>query len=275
DACLRRSLRLPQGWPLCRVGPAFPVLHRPVSELRSGRQCLLLARRVVLRHPELSGSAGYLQCAAVALPAKRQGTGCHAQDWLLPVRAEAMGCCGSDAQLGTRNLSGHHRGASGTGPAACAPAREQALTAAPGPVMSDAFLSDAPSPTVASERLRITEIFHSLQGESDSIGWPTVFVRLTGCPLRCVWGDTEYSFHGGEWQDIEAILSRVEAFGAHHVCVTGGEPLAQKRCLSLLVALCDRGHEVSLETSGALDIAPVDPRVRRVVDLKAPGSGEV
>ena len=141
--------------------------------------------------------------------------------------------------------------------------------------MSDAFLSDAPSQTVASERLRITEIFHSLQGESDSIGWPTVFVRLTGCPLRCVWGDTEYSFHGGEWQDIEAILSRVEAFGAHHVCVTGGEPLAQKRCLSLLVALCDRGHEVSLETSGALDIAPVDPRVRRVVDLKAPGSGEV
>ena len=102
-----------------------------------------------------------------------------------------------------------------------------------------------------------------------------MFVRLTGCPLRCVWCDTEYSFHGGEWQDFNAILDKVAAFDARHVCVTGGEPLAQKRCLPLLVELCDRGYEVSLETSGALDIAPVDPRVRRVVDLKAPGSGEV
>jgi 7-carboxy-7-deazaguanine synthase len=135
--------------------------------------------------------------------------------------------------------------------------------------------TDTPGVSLASERLRITEIFLSLQGESDSIGWPTVFVRLTGCPLRCVWCDTEYSFHGGEWQEIASILSRVEAFGARHVCVTGGEPLAQKRCLSLLARLCDRGHEVSLETSGALDIAPVDARVRRIVDLKAPGSGEV
>jgi 7-carboxy-7-deazaguanine synthase len=126
-----------------------------------------------------------------------------------------------------------------------------------------------------SRRLRITEIFHSLQGESDSVGWPTVFVRLTGCPLRCVWCDTEYSFHGGDWQEIDAILATVSTFGARHVCVTGGEPLAQKRCLTLLEALCDAGYEVSLETSGALDISAVDVRVRRVMDLKAPGSGEV
>ena len=137
-------------------------------------------------------------------------------------------------------------------------------------------LTPDPSPaTTSSQRLRVTEIFHSLQGESDSVGWPTVFVRLTGCPLRCVWCDTEYSFHGGEWQDIPSILEQVASHGARHVCVTGGEPLAQKRCLALLGALCDRGYEVSLETSGALDIGEVDPRVRRVVDLKPPGSGEV
>jgi 7-carboxy-7-deazaguanine synthase len=131
------------------------------------------------------------------------------------------------------------------------------------------------SAPASSRRLRVTEIFHSLQGESDSVGWPTVFVRLTGCPLRCVWCDTEYSFHGGDWQEIDAILATVSAFNARHVCVTGGEPLAQKRCLSLLEALCDVGYEVSLETSGALDISAVDTRVRRVMDLKAPGSGEV
>ena len=125
------------------------------------------------------------------------------------------------------------------------------------------------------ERLRITEIFHSLQGESRSVGWPTVFVRLTGCPLRCVWCDTEYSFHGGQWHEIDAILAAVAKFGARHVCVTGGEPLAQKRCLVLLQRLCDAGYEVSLETSGALDVSEVDPRVVKVVDLKAPGSGEV
>ncbi|MEO8011887.1 MAG: 7-carboxy-7-deazaguanine synthase QueE [Dokdonella sp.] len=124
-------------------------------------------------------------------------------------------------------------------------------------------------------RLRITEIFHSLQGEADSVGWPTVFVRLTGCPLRCTWCDTTYSFHGGEWIEIDAILERVSAYGARHVCVTGGEPLAQKRCISLLERLCDAGYDVSLETSGAIDIGAVDARVRRVVDLKAPGSGEV
>ena len=126
----------------------------------------------------------------------------------------------------------------------------------------------------AERRLKLTEIFCSLQGESRSVGWPTVFVRLTGCPLRCSWCDTAYSFHGGEWRDFDAILAEVAGHGARHVCVTGGEPLAQKRCLDLLVELCDQGYEVSLETSGALDIGKVDPRVSRVVDLKAPGSGE-
>jgi 7-carboxy-7-deazaguanine synthase len=130
------------------------------------------------------------------------------------------------------------------------------------------------SPTQPEQRLRISEIFHSLQGEADAVGWPSVFVRLTGCPLRCVWCDTAYAFQGGEWRAIPDILAEVAVFGTRHVCVTGGEPLAQKRCLALLTQLCDAGHEVSLETSGALDVAEVDARVRKVVDLKAPGSGE-
>lgn len=129
--------------------------------------------------------------------------------------------------------------------------------------------------TPGAARLRITEIFYSLQGEADAVGWPTVFVRLTGCPLRCVWCDTEYSFHGGQWHTIDAVLAEVARHGARHVCVTGGEPLSQKRCLTLLHALCDAGYEVSLETSGALDVGGVDARVRKVLDLKAPGSGEV
>jgi len=123
--------------------------------------------------------------------------------------------------------------------------------------------------------LKITEIFRSLQGESDSVGWPTVFVRLTGCPLRCVWCDTAYAFQGGEWLEIDAIVRRVGELGTRHVCVTGGEPLAQKGCLELLTKLCDAGHRVSLETSGALPVDQVDPRVVKVLDLKAPGSGEV
>ena len=127
----------------------------------------------------------------------------------------------------------------------------------------------------AAERLRLTEIFLSVQGESRSVGWPTVFVRLTGCPLRCQYCDTAYAFHGGEWWEIDTILAEVARHGARHVCVTGGEPLAQKRCLLLLEKLCDAGYEVSLETSGAIDIADVDPRVSRVVDLKTPGSKEM
>jgi 7-carboxy-7-deazaguanine synthase len=129
--------------------------------------------------------------------------------------------------------------------------------------------------TPAAERLRLTEIFLSVQGEARAVGWPTVFVRLTGCPLRCQYCDTAYAFHGGEWWDIEAILAEVAKHGVRHVCVTGGEPLAQKRCLALLEKLCDAGYEVSLETSGAIDITGVDPRVSRVVDLKTPGSKEM
>ena len=122
--------------------------------------------------------------------------------------------------------------------------------------------------------LRLTEIFFSLQGEAARAGLPTVFVRLTGCPLRCAWCDTTYSFSGGEPATIDSILARVAKYPARQVCVTGGEPLAQKECLLLLSALCDAGYEVSLETSGALDIAGVDARVARVMDLKAPASGE-
>lgn len=129
--------------------------------------------------------------------------------------------------------------------------------------------------TPAAERLRLTEIFLSVQGESRSVGWPTVFVRLTGCPLRCQYCDTAYAFHGGAWWEMDDILAEVAKHGARHVCVTGGEPLAQKRCLALLEKLCDAGYEVSLETSGALDISEVDPRVSRVVDLKTPGSKEM
>jgi 7-carboxy-7-deazaguanine synthase len=124
-------------------------------------------------------------------------------------------------------------------------------------------------------RLRITEIFLSLQGETRTVGLPTVFVRLTGCPLRCGYCDTAYAFHGGEWKEIDDILRQVASYGAHYVTVTGGEPLAQKACIELLRCLCDDGYEVSLETSGALDVTAVDPRVVKVVDLKTPGSGEV
>ena len=123
-------------------------------------------------------------------------------------------------------------------------------------------------------RLKVTEIFHSLQGEANSVGWPTVFVRLTGCPLRCQYCDTAYAFHGGEWWEVDAIVARVREFGARFACVTGGEPLAQKGCAELLTALCDAGFEVSLETSGAMSLAGVDARVAKVVDVKTPGSGE-
>lgn len=129
--------------------------------------------------------------------------------------------------------------------------------------------------TAGAARVKLTEIFLSIQGEADSVGWPTVFVRLTGCPLRCRYCDTEYAFYGGEWFPIESVLERVASYQTRHVCVTGGEPLAQKGCLELLRRLCDAGYNVSLETSGAIDIAKVDPRVVRVVDVKTPASGEV
>ena len=123
-------------------------------------------------------------------------------------------------------------------------------------------------------RLKITEIFYSLQGEADTVGFPTVFVRLTGCPLRCQYCDTTYAFHGGEWMSVDQVLGRVAEFAPRYVCVTGGEPLAQKNCLPLLTRLCDAGYRVSLETSGAMPLAAVDARVIRVVDVKTPGSQE-
>lgn len=122
-------------------------------------------------------------------------------------------------------------------------------------------------------RLRITEIFFSLQGETRTVGLPTVFIRLTGCPLRCSYCDTDYAFQGGKWWTRDEILKEVQQYQAHYVTVTGGEPLAQKSCHSLLADLCDAGFEVSLETSGALDISMVDPRVVKVMDIKTPGSG--
>jgi 7-carboxy-7-deazaguanine synthase len=127
---------------------------------------------------------------------------------------------------------------------------------------------------IPARRLKLTEIFYSLQGEADSVGFPTVFVRLTGCPLRCQFCDTAYAFHGGEWQTIGGVLARVAEWSPRHVCVTGGEPLAQKNCLPMLGALCDAGYRVSLETSGAMPFGEVDARVIRVVDVKTPGSGE-
>ena len=129
--------------------------------------------------------------------------------------------------------------------------------------------------TSDTPRLRITEIFFSLQGESATVGYPTVFVRLTGCPLRCQYCDTEYAFQGGEWMSLPAIMEQVARYQTRYVTVTGGEPLAQKTCLELLGQLCDADYHVSLETSGAVDIAAVDSRAIKVMDLKTPGSGEV
>ncbi len=125
------------------------------------------------------------------------------------------------------------------------------------------------------ERLKITEIFHSIQGEALTSGWPTVFVRLTGCPLRCGYCDTAYAFGGGEWWTIGEVLEEVGRHGPRFVCVTGGEPLAQPRCSALLTALCEAGYDVSLETSGAYEVTGLDPRVSRIVDVKTPGAGEV
>ncbi len=123
-------------------------------------------------------------------------------------------------------------------------------------------------------RLKITEIFYSLQGEARNTGLPTVFIRLTGCPLRCLYCDTAYAFSGGEWQSLDAIIAEVEKYNTKHVTVTGGEPLAQKNCIELLKQLCDRAYDVSLETSGAISVAAVDRRVVKIIDVKTPASGE-
>ncbi|VAW55381.1 7-carboxy-7-deazaguanine synthase [hydrothermal vent metagenome] len=123
-------------------------------------------------------------------------------------------------------------------------------------------------------RLKITEIFYSLQGEALNVGLPTVFIRLTGCPLRCTYCDTEYAFTGGEWMDVDAIIDSIKHYNATHVMVTGGEPLAQKSCIELLQKLCDSGYAVSLETSGAILVDEVDYRVVKVLDIKTPASNE-
>ena len=135
--------------------------------------------------------------------------------------------------------------------------------------------TQAATGSVTTNTLRITEIFYSLQGEARTVGLPTVFVRLTGCPLRCVYCDTAYAFQGGELFTLAHILEQVAGYGAAYVTVTGGEPLAQANCIPLLARLCDAGYEVSLETSGAMSVANVDPRVVKVLDLKTPASGEV
>lgn len=126
----------------------------------------------------------------------------------------------------------------------------------------------------SNNRLRVSEIFFSLQGESVTVGLPTVFVRLTGCPLRCHYCDTEYAFHGGRWMEFESILAEISQYQTQWICVTGGEPLAQKASIALLQNLCDADFQVSLETSGAMDLSQVDRRVSKVMDLKTPGSGE-
>lgn len=134
--------------------------------------------------------------------------------------------------------------------------------------------SAARNAQAAADRLRITEIFYSLQGEAVTVGVPTVFVRLTGCPLRCQYCDTEYAFTGGQWMALDEVLAQVARYAPRYVCVTGGEPLAQSACRDLLRRLCEQGHAVSLETGGALDIGDIDERVSVVLDLKTPGSGE-
>ncbi len=138
----------------------------------------------------------------------------------------------------------------------------------------DTLPLDAP-PDALPARLRVFEIFHSLQGETRTVGLPTVFVRLSGCPLRCRYCDTAYAFHGGSWMGLDEIADRVASYASRHVTVTGGEPLAQKECTALLSRLCDTGYTVSLETGGALPVEHVDARVSIVLDLKTPGSGEV
>lgn len=136
-------------------------------------------------------------------------------------------------------------------------------------------LAGQPEKLKTKNTLRITEIFYSLQGEANTVGWPTVFIRLTGCPLRCTYCDTTYAFQGGETLELSSILETVSTYAAKYITVTGGEPLSQKNCLVLLEELCDAGYHVSLETSGALDVSQVDKRVSKVMDLKTPSSNEV
>ena len=136
------------------------------------------------------------------------------------------------------------------------------------------MLSDSSNEVDKESRLRISEIFYSLQGESSFVGLPTIFIRLTGCPLRCGYCDTAYAFTGGQWMQVSDILQQIKQYNTSTVCVTGGEPLAQRSCGDLLKQLSDEGYQVSIETSGSIDISQVDSRVNRIMDIKTPGSGE-
>src|SRR5262249_54450911 len=199
--------------------------------------------------------AGHGEVAGLA-----QGAGCAGEDRLHPVRARQERRRARHARRRGAPLSRQRGRAAGDG-------------APEAPAEMNASARDVDDVGVA-RRLRITEIFYSLQGEADTVGFPTVFIRLTGCPLRCQYCDTTYAFQGGEWQSVDAVLARVREFTPRFVCVTGGEPLAQKNCLTLLQELCDANYRVSIETSGAMPLAAVDPRVIRVVDVKTPGSLE-
>ena len=148
------------------------------------------------------------------------------------------------------------------------------LTSADDLAKQDAERSPRRPVGMGKDSLKISELFYSLQGESTTSGLPTVFVRLTGCPLRCSYCDSEYSFYGGDWRSFADIEQQVASYGAKYVCVSGGEPLAQRACLPFLNRLCDAGYSVSLETAGALDVSKVDPRVIKVMDLKTPASNE-
>src|SRR5208282_5426715 len=241
----------------------FSKFSADLSGELARRQRPVLAGRGVLCEQVVSGRLGCIstrggQVSPVAQVARRA-----AQGRLLRLRAETVASRERCARAGRVELPGYSCRTFG---AATARQNEggEALR----------WRSSMSEETPKRARLRINEIFHSLQGEADAVGFRTVFVRLTGCPLRCQYCDTEYAFHAGEWHDIDAILDRVQEYATPHVCVTGGEPLAQPNCRLLLMRLCDAGHQVSLETSGALDISAVDARVARVVDVKTPGSGE-
>ncbi len=242
---------------------AFPEQH-PLG------QCAVLAGGELLRDAEVQGCAGGIRDGHRQVPPVAQDSGCAAEDGLLQLRVETLRSGAQGAVHGGAELCRDHRGAP-RGSAPSGDGRRGALTQHP----------DRPPwrrlprpPRRAVPSCASAKYFHSIQGESSTVGQPTVFVRLTGCPLRCVYCDTAYAFSGGQLQELAAIVAAVAGHGARHVCVTGGEPLAQPGCRALLAALCDAGHAVQLETSGALDISGIDPRVTVIMDVKTPSSGE-
>src|SRR5690606_39205804 len=254
------------GEALRRGGGCLPAVRRGVSVERSRGQRAILARRDALCQATVRRGVARVPEGDRRLSALGQAGGFVAEDRLLQLRAEALERRACGARARDARVSGHDRGAA-RGHAPRAPRAGGGLSvvaASPGELRS----SDA------AARVKVTEIFHSIQGEALFAGWPTIFVRLTGCPLRCRYCDSTYAFGGGTWWTIDEIVRHASTLGARHVCVTGGEPLAQPRCPVLLEALCDAGYIVCLETGGAHDISVVDPRVSRIVDIKTPGSGE-